>query len=69
MDSLHNIPKMLMGHGGWHAPENIDSDLGRYDGKWQRSDDTSRIRLKATLSETRTGKCDVTTTRVDNVKR
>ena len=34
LDAIHNIPRMLRDHGGWHVPENIDADLLRYDRKW-----------------------------------
>jgi hypothetical protein len=37
LDAIHNIPAMLLAHGGWFVPENIDADLARYDSKWSNA--------------------------------
>ena len=58
MDAIHNIPQMLRAADGWHVPSNIDLDLHRYDEKWPKQPEGSRIRLVETLTRIRQGEYD-----------
>ena len=61
LDAIHNIPRMLRTYGEWWVPENIDSDLARYDAKWCH---TGKANLRSSLVEcldsARAGKYDAT---------
>gem|GEM_PF-5635548 len=40
LDSMHNVPEMLLKYGGWFHEDNIDQDLKRYFERWLVPDDS-----------------------------
>jgi hypothetical protein len=65
MDAIHNIPQMLRMADGWHVPSNIDFDLHRYDEKWPKQPESSRIGLVETVERIRRGEYDAAKDEVD----